>query len=149
MFRADLRIGQTAFSPHNGFAMRNFLSLCLFLCSAGLIHATIVYSTTTAEVTPASVDRRTLDGTHDGSSYALEVRILNLQYLSGEAVPDTGLSDTPFNIEARALETGSANLALNEGTPTSSPDTGTFGIAGVALLGVGLIRRPRQTRGQV
>jgi hypothetical protein len=149
VFRADLRIGQTAFSPHNGFAMRNFLALCLFLCPAGLIHATIVYSSSTAEASTTPVYHQTLDGTHDASSYALDVRILNLQYISGEAVPNTGLSDTPFGIEARAFETGSANLPLNQGTPASSRDTGTFGIAGVALLGAGLIRRPRKTQGQV
>jgi hypothetical protein len=139
-----LRIGQTAFSPHNGFAMRNFLALCLFMCPAGLIHATIVYSSSTAEVSTPPVDHQTLDGTHDASSYAQDVRILYFQYISGEAVPTT-----PFSIEARTLETGSANLPLNQGKPTSSPDTGTFGIAGAALIGVGLIRRPGKTEGQV
>jgi hypothetical protein len=156
-YREDLRIGLAPLKPHNGFAMRNFCCLGLLLCCAGLSHATIVYTTQTGDLS-ANVDRQILDSPNNASSYAVEVGLINLRYIGGEFIPNTGplfsgyltnyLDQSTTNSGGMArleegIEVSTGNAAsTNRGVPGMLPGNGTLGFAGCALIGVGWIRRP-------
>ena len=137
--------------------MRNFCSLCLLLCPAGLAHATLVYSTATSDAPATSVARQILNDGSGASDYALEMADINMQQIRGDFVLDSRpfFSSLEKNVLATIASNGAPNGTSNgasnglqeesqipeDGNSRNSPkESNTFGIAGFALLGLGKVR---------
>lgn len=102
--------------------MRNYSTLCLLLSAAGLAHASIVYDAFTGEVPATAVNQPISDSTNDASSYALDVRLGNIQYISGDFAPTTSPCFSAFCIEPREFGDGVTSytwtsVPLDQGTP--------------------------------
>jgi hypothetical protein len=154
VYREDLRIGLAASKPHNGCAMRKFFSMCLLLCPAGMVHATVLYDNFTDEVPSNTVSQQVPDTASTASNYALEISMLDFRQPSAE--PDwgplqsgqkpQGLVDGINYTWTAPRDNGITRASVAEGgdcpVRSSKGEPATLGIAGFALIGVGWLRRP-------